>query len=121
MQKYTEEKTNEILGYNNSIVAMKKELEKKIEKSIYSENDVEERVAQSLNKTLEATQIKMYIPLFSQFLTFSGHVTIFIDELLIEANRNRKRFQRSNKFNSLGPCSKTTPKWSIQLLPKTSH
>jgi rubrerythrin len=90
LQKYTEERSNEILGYNNLIVELRKQLEKKVEKSFYSENDVEERVTQALNKTLEATQIKMYLEI-GICGNVLGHVTIYSEECWKEANRSRKK------------------------------
>lgn len=61
LQKYTEEKANEILGYNNEIVNLQKELEALMEHTLHGENEISERTDILVNKALEHSQVKMCV------------------------------------------------------------
>lgn len=59
IQKYTEDKTNEILGYNTYLVGLRKDLEEKRDEATHTERDAEDQIDLVISKALEASQLTM--------------------------------------------------------------
>lgn len=69
-----------MLGYNNLLVELRKQLEAKSERGIQEETDVDERAHVLVGRSLESRQIHMYLHKFT-YLSFTdcciGHVKTF--------------------------------------------
>jgi hypothetical protein len=61
IQKYVEEKANEILGYNNVVANLRKELEESIDHTLQEENIIDERTDGIVSKNSEFVQIRMSV------------------------------------------------------------